>query len=115
MEKRSTRNEFDISRLLRPAQAFDHPRDVVADPDLTLNEKRAILASWASDACALEATPSLREIRRGRVVPFDDIMDALRALDGDRMNSMSRYGRATRRRRATNGRHSTDEGSPSLQ
>ena len=23
------------------------------DPDLTINEKRAILSSWASDACAI--------------------------------------------------------------
>ncbi|MGJ4859553.1 hypothetical protein ACN6KF_005584 [Labrys sp. La1] len=115
MEKRATGNEFDISQLLHPGSAFDHPRDVVADPDLTLTEKRAILAAWASDACALEATPSLREIRKGRVVAFDDIMDALRALDGDRANSMYRYDRAARRRRAANGRHSSEGGSPSLQ
>lgn len=115
MEKRATLNDFDISQLLHPGSAFDHPRDVVADPDLTLNEKRAILAAWASDACALEASPSLREIRKGRVVPFDDIMDALRALDGDRANSMSRYDRTARRRRVASGRHSSEGGSPSLQ
>ena len=40
--------------------AFAHPRDVVHDPDLTVNEKRAILASRASDACAVEAAPTLR-------------------------------------------------------
>ena len=55
--------------------------DVVRDPDLTLNEKRAILASWASDACALEAAPDLRVTTSGRVVRWDDIMDALRTLD----------------------------------
>jgi hypothetical protein len=38
--------------LLHPAQAFEPPSHVVNDPDLTLNEKRAILASWAFDACA---------------------------------------------------------------
>ena len=47
-------SEFDLNSLLHPASAFDHPLDVVRDPDLTLNEKRAILASWASDACAVE-------------------------------------------------------------
>ena len=41
---------FDLDALLHPAQAFAHPIDVVRDNDLTLNEKRAILASWASDA-----------------------------------------------------------------
>jgi len=46
------RVNFELHELLHPAQAFDHPFEVVNDPDLTLNEKRAILASWASDACA---------------------------------------------------------------
>ena len=57
------RNLFDpaLDDLLHPAQAFEHPRPVVADPDLTLNEKRAILAAWASDACAIEASPALRK------------------------------------------------------
>jgi hypothetical protein len=42
----------ELDSLLHPAWAFDHPLDVVRDPDLTLREKRAILSSWASDACA---------------------------------------------------------------
>ena len=72
----------DLDALLHPSQAFDHPSDVVGDPDLTLNEKRAILASWASDACALEAVPTLRCLPGGkRPVRFDEVMDALRALD----------------------------------
>lgn len=115
MEKRTRGNDFDLSQLLHPGSAFDHPRNVVADPDLTLNEKRAILSAWASDACALEAAPGLREIRRGRVVPFDEIMDALRALDGDQANSIARYDRALRRRHVKAGRHSSNQGSPSLQ
>jgi len=55
-------------------------------PDLTLNEKRAILASWASDACAIESVPALRRAptKGGRPVAFDDVMDALRALDAVR-------------------------------
>jgi len=80
-----TRNDedaFDLDSLLHPAQAFAHPVDVVNDPNLTLNEKRAILASWASDACAVEAVPSLRHPPGAkRPVPFDEVMDALRALD----------------------------------
>jgi hypothetical protein len=66
---------------LHPAQAFRHPSEVVNDPDLTLNEKRSILASWASDACAIEAAPELRSNPSGPPVRFDDIMDALRTLD----------------------------------
>lgn len=77
----SSDGEFDLDALLHPAGAFAHPMDVVRDPDLTLNEKRAILASWASDACALEAAPDFRITTSGRIVCWDDIMDALRMLD----------------------------------
>ena len=72
---------FDLNALLHPARAFANPMDVVRDPDLTLNEKRAILASWASDACAVEAAPDLRVSTSGNVVRWDDIMDALHTLD----------------------------------
>ena len=71
----------DFDGLVHPSQVFEHPRDVLSDPDLSLNEKRAILASWASDACAIEAAPALRKTPSGRVVSFDEIMDAMRALD----------------------------------
>jgi hypothetical protein len=74
--------EFDLDSLLHPARAFRHPQHVVSDPDLTLNEKRAILASWASDACAIEAAPDLRQAPGStQAVRYDDVMDALRALD----------------------------------
>src|SRR5437868_7410171 len=73
---------FDLDDLLHPAQAFSHPSDVVRDLDLTLNEKRAILASWASDACAVESAPALRIApASSKPVTFDEVMDALRALD----------------------------------
>jgi hypothetical protein len=74
-------NSSDFDALLHPARAYDHPRDVVADDDLTLYEKRAILSSWASDACAVEDFPDLREGAGAAAVKFDDIMDALRDLD----------------------------------
>jgi hypothetical protein len=73
--------DLDLERLLHPAQVFGHPSEVVNDPDLTLNEKRAILASWASDACAVEAAPQFRLGANGSPARFDDIMDALRTLD----------------------------------
>jgi hypothetical protein len=72
---------FDLDALLHPAHAFEHPSQVVNDADLTLNEKRAILASWASDACAVEAAPGLRHGPNGKTVTFDEVMDALRSLD----------------------------------
>lgn len=78
---RASEARFDLDALLHPAKAFTHPMDVVRDTDLTLNEKRAVLASWASDACAVEAAPELRAPSEGQVVRWDDIMDALRSLD----------------------------------
>jgi hypothetical protein len=66
--------EFDLDQVLNPAAVFNHPRDVLNDPDLSKQEKRAILSSWASDACAVDSIPALS---------FDDIVDALRSLDDD--------------------------------
>jgi hypothetical protein len=80
MTDRSDEN-FNLDELLHPASSFGHPSEVVEDPDLTLNEKRAILASWASDACAIEPAPDLRAVPNRPPVRFDDIMDALRTLD----------------------------------
>ena len=80
--RRNGEDAFDLNSLLHPAQAFSHPSEILSDPDLTLNEKRAILASWASDACAVEAAPALRKSPHGgKPVSFDEVMDALRALD----------------------------------
>ena len=78
----------DLDALLHPSQAFERPSEVVGDPDLTLDEKRAILASWASDACAIEAGPTWRRLPGGkRPVQFDEVMDALRALDEEARRS----------------------------
>lgn len=100
-DRPNTNSELD--ELLHPAQAFDHPTEVVNDPDLSLNEKRAILASWASDACAIEAAPELRTSARGTPVRFDDIMEALRMLDkqanGHRYRSVNRRPRLFARNR----------------
>ena len=55
-------NIYDLNALLHPGTVFDHPRDVLADAMLSRAEKRAILASWASDAAAVTSCPSLRAI-----------------------------------------------------
>jgi hypothetical protein len=73
--------DADLDELLHPARAFAHPQDLVKDPDLTRNEKRAILASWASDACAVEAAPALRAPPGVGVVTVDEVLEALCALD----------------------------------
>jgi hypothetical protein len=75
---------FELDQLLNPSAVFDRPRDVLNDPDLSREEKRAILSSWASDACAVESMPGLRQPPGAKApVTFDEIVDALRALDDD--------------------------------
>jgi hypothetical protein len=98
MSKRKTKDVFDLDALLHPATAFAHPRDVLHDPDLTLNEKRAILASWASDACAADSAPLLRQ-GPGGAATFDDVMDALRELDRQEGGADARHYRRVVRRR----------------
>jgi len=76
-------NVFDFQALLHPGTVFEHPKDVVSHPDLTLAEKRAILASWASDASAIASCPALRA-QEGLKAPvsIDAILEALCELDG---------------------------------
>jgi hypothetical protein len=92
---------LELEALLHPANAFSTPSDVVRDPDLTLNEKRAILASWASDACAVPSSPALRSPPlAANPVSFDDVMDALRELDklaADRPRPTPHYRRVLKR------------------
>jgi len=76
-------NVFDFDYLLHPGTKFEHPRDVVSHSGLTLAEKRAILASWASDASAIASCPSLRAPEGLKApVTIDEILKALCALDG---------------------------------
>ena len=76
-------NVFDFNALLHPGTVFDHPRDVVRHRNLTLAEKRAILASWASDASAIASCPSLRAPAGLKSpVTIDEILEALCELDG---------------------------------
>jgi hypothetical protein len=68
--------------LAAPA-SHHHPSEVLADPDLTVAERRAILASWASDAHAVEDAPQLRQLENGARAPVSDILSALKALDDE--------------------------------
>jgi hypothetical protein len=71
-----------LSRCLRPAVGFSHPRDVLKDPHLPNSEKRAVLASWASDASAVQDEPTLRWLLgTPEPVPLADVREALARLD----------------------------------
>ena len=70
-----------LENLSSPAQ-WSYPHQVVNDPALKLEEKRTILAAWASDAHAVESLPVLRRLP-GTPFPvtFSSIMDAMARLD----------------------------------
>jgi len=71
--------------FIAPGDVFRHPREVLAYPSLSTAEKRAILASWASDARAVESCPTLRCLPgcRAEPVPLHEVLAVLQALDGE--------------------------------
>jgi hypothetical protein len=66
-----------------PGDVFRHPREVLAHPLLSNADKRAILAAWASDACAVENAPAMRCLTgcRAEPVPVEAVLAALGTLD----------------------------------
>ena len=73
-----------ISHLLQPTLHFEHPKDVLRAAHLSQQEKRAILASWASDQYAVASIPALRYYPGSSgVVTLADIMAALKSLDAE--------------------------------
>ena len=76
-------NVFDFNALLHPGTVFEHPNDVVGHNGLTTAEKRAILASWATDASAIASCPSMRSpAGLKQPVSIDEVLEALCELDG---------------------------------
>lgn len=63
------------------AAVLSDPAQVLAHPALTAEDRRAILASWASDANAIADAPALRRLDSGAVVRLADILLALRKID----------------------------------
>jgi hypothetical protein len=112
-KKTAKRKEFELDHLLHPAGAFASPADVVDDPDMTVQEKRAILAAWASDACAVEAAPELRNPQTAGLVRFDDIVKALNKLDSATADRPD-YGRFINRARRWKELYRNDRGGRSL-
>ncbi|WP_322419476.1 hypothetical protein [Mesorhizobium huakuii] len=60
---------------------FQRPDIIVNDPAMSPAEKRALLASWASDAHAVPGRPSMRQLEDGSRIEVDEILQALKALD----------------------------------
>jgi hypothetical protein len=73
---------FPLFTPARPdAALYTAPDDVVGDPNLTTADKRAILASWVSDARAVEDAPTLRRLDSGAIVDVAAVLPALASLD----------------------------------
>jgi hypothetical protein len=63
---------------------FKHPFQVLVARYLTKEDKRAILASWASDVWAVVSKPALRDFPGSEgPVAVADVLAALRALDDE--------------------------------
>ncbi len=96
------------------------PEHVLRHPDMTIAEKREVLAAWASDAHAVPDAPGLRQIDSGAVIGVDVILDALRELDAIRPTVDSRSMPDTHGRRPVRSirtllrrdRHSDDDDDP---
>ena len=90
---------FRQSTPVRPdAAIYTGPDDVLADPNLTTAGKRAILASWVSDAHAVENAPKLRRLDSGAAVEVAAVLEALRGLDRSGGVIVRLPTRATRRK-----------------
>jgi hypothetical protein len=83
-----TQIEADFRKPVRTSLTRSHaapihtePDDVVNDATLTSAQKRALLASWISDARAVQNAPALRRLDSGAIVEVDAIRRALSLLD----------------------------------
>lgn len=64
--------------------AYRSPDDVLRDRNLTVIEKREILAAWSSDRYAVPSRPWLRDVPGlPEFIPLAEILSALRKLDAD--------------------------------
>jgi len=67
---------------ISPTSQHSHPSAVIEDRTLSPQQKRSILAHWASDACAVDSDPTLRLAPGSlRPVKVGDVFAALAALD----------------------------------
>jgi hypothetical protein len=105
---RPVTEDAELDQLLHPARFYERPADVLTDPVLTVAERRAILSSWASDACAVESAPALRRAPFASApVTFDEIMDAFVQLDGE-VSRPAAPGMANRRDAPSTASHIAD-------
>ena len=68
--------------VLLPGLRLERPADVLRARALSVDDKRTILAAWASDFYAVDSSPAFRHIPgTPEPVTIDEISAALRNLD----------------------------------
>jgi hypothetical protein len=68
--------------VLLQGMKLRRPTDVMRAPALSVDDKRAILAAWASDFYALDSKPALRQLPgTPEPVSIDEVQAALKELD----------------------------------
>ena len=68
--------------LINGKTELRRPADIVNAPSLSIDDKRAILAAWASDYYSVESKPGLRQIPGlAEPVTIDEVQLALKELD----------------------------------
>ena len=70
--------------MLDPTAVFEDPKDVVADVDLTRDQKIEILRRWEYDARELEVAEEEAGMAVRRPEMFDLVVQALHALGVER-------------------------------
>ena len=74
----------NVEPFFHPVSHYNSPHEVLNDAELSTDEKRVILSSWASDMYVVESHPALREVPGiPRRLRLDDILAALKQLDGE--------------------------------
>jgi hypothetical protein len=74
-------DEYESDCAAMSSARLTAPRDVLLDSAMSTEDKRALLASWASDLRAVENWPALRRLDDGTELHIDDIIEALKTLD----------------------------------
>ncbi len=73
---------IDVNKaMLDPTMVFKDPKDVVANVDLTRDQKIEILRRWEYDARQLEVAEEEAGMAVRRPDMFDRVVQALHALD----------------------------------
>ena len=68
--------------VLLQGMQLRRPMDVVRASALSVDDKRSILAAWASDLYAIDSKPALRQLPgTPEPVSIDDVQSALKAFD----------------------------------